>query len=395
MLIITPQEKIDAYYADTDSESQSRLKNLFKGIANYNQVEDSNKSYFIIGSAVDTILTGEEGAFEKAYYVSTLESVPTDSIARVIDTVFSIVKNKYEEYLLTIPVKWNGESEELLETPMPFAEFALPFTKWEPEILSACNENSYQKNWKDETRVSSILSKEEGYFELLVKAEGKTVVDAGTYNVIKGIVDSLKTNVRTAHIFDRVAFANSVDVDMYLQLPIYFTYRGKRCKALLDIVIVVKDEKGNILTVHPIDLKTMSGNTLDFPNSIKARRYDIQGAWYTLALQEYFKVPSDRIRNFCFVVESTTNIGNPLFFECTKSLLETGRNGRKPLYLSEITGEQKTADTPVLVREILGFEQLLDIVIYHDENGWDEEKILKETPHNKPLQVNWEGIVEH
>ena len=64
-VVITPQSEIDKYF-ESDALSQSSLKKLLTGINSFlnNQKEESElfyteKGHFIIGSAVDMLLTGE------------------------------------------------------------------------------------------------------------------------------------------------------------------------------------------------------------------------------------------------------------------------------------------------------------------------------------------------
>ena len=83
-IIITPQAEIDAYF-ESSALSQSSLKLLLKGYHAFVENRDSDedekgeKSHLIIGSAVDLLLTGEEGEFQKQYYVSTLEKKPSST----------------------------------------------------------------------------------------------------------------------------------------------------------------------------------------------------------------------------------------------------------------------------------------------------------------------------
>ena len=208
-------------------------------------------------------------------------------------------------------------------------------------------------------------------------------------------MSSLQNNPRTASFFDRVFFENHPDLTMYYQFPVYFEYRGIECKALLDMVLVQRDIEGKILAIVPIDLKTMNGNTYYFPNSVKQRRYDIQAAWYTLALQHHFAVPegSDVIKPFQFVVESTSYQGKPLNFTVAKSLLNMGRLGRRAISLHDTDMFNGNEDASATIQyEIKGFEQLLDLYIYHSENGFNEEKEIQEAG-LKTIQIDWNGII--
>jgi hypothetical protein len=157
---------------------------------------------------------------------------------------------------------------------------------------------------------------------------------------------------------------------------------------LLDIVFISRDEEANLVSITGVDLKTMNGNTYHFPSSVRTRRYDIQAAWYTLALQKHFAIPEESsiIKPFQFVVESTSYQGKPLNFVVDDSLLTMGRFGRRAIK----SNENSMATT--LQYEIKGFEQLLDLYIYHSENGFTEEKEIQETGLNS-LKINWDGIV--
>jgi hypothetical protein len=184
------------------------------------------------------------------------------------------------------------------------------------------------------------------------------------------------------------------DLTVYYQFPIYFEYRGVNCKALLDMVFVYRTEEGKITVVVGVDLKTMNGNTFYFPSSVRARRYDIQAAWYTLALHKHFAVPdgSDVIKPFQFVVESTSYQGKPLNFIVDSSLLNMGRFGKKALTLVDTNLFTEGAQNATLQQSVLGFEDLLDLYIYHSENGFSEERQIQEAGLN-PLVINWDGVI--
>jgi hypothetical protein len=46
----------------------------------------------------------------------------------------------------------------------------------------------------------------------------------------------------------------------------------------------------------------------------------------------------------------------------------------------------------ILQYEIKGFEQLLDLYVYHSENGFTEEREIQEAGLT-PLKLDWDGIV--
>ena len=121
------------------------------------------------------------------------------------------------------------------------------------------------------------------------------------------------------------------------------------CKALLDMV-VIDDE---LQTVQPIDIKTTGEYPENFHRVAKRFRYDIQAAFYTLALS--YAYPEYTILPFQFLVESTvaSAIGTPLLYTCTESDLLIGRYGGK--YITEVSIATQLF-THTKYTDILGFE---------------------------------------
>jgi len=362
-VIITTRNKVQEYF-DADALNQSTFKLLEKGldymlatIAKREKDNEENKAlpdYFIIGNAVDLILTGEDGEFEEAFYVSRLDKMPSDAEKEITEHVF----NSVDLFAGVVTMDNYGE-----------------------QILEACNTFNWQANWKAETRVNKIIEKCDTYFQELLMSTGKEIISTEMNERIGNIVNSLKSHPRTSKYFDREAQEDRLDVEFYYQLPIYFKYKGQDCKALMDLCIVGKDSSGNIVFIDPIDVKTMSGYTFDFAGNLRTHRYDMQAAWYIQALQSHFGVETDIIRPFKFVVESTTNIGNPLVFELNEETLALGRDGRPGGMI------QGVLDAPLFYsRPIKGFTELVDDYLYN------QDKILDENP--GPIVIDYfKGIL--
>ena len=391
-VFVTPQSEIDAYYA-SEALGQSKAKIILKGLDQFTaeQEDINNKPHIILGKAVDMLLTGAEEEFNQTYYVSKLEKIPTDAVSGIINQVFNQVKNNY---LLSLPiaemihVQDNGdhliiENDSLDEQSeiKTFTEFAGFLHEHEELILQACAEANYQPRWGAEAKLKAIVEPGSEYFKDICKAEGKTVIDVNTHNTILSVVQSLKTHPRTSRYFDKEMQAEQVTVDFYYQLPIYFQYYGMDLKALLDLVVVIKDINGDILKVEPIDLKTMYGNTFDFPTSIKSHRYDIQAAWYTAAIYAHFFLDRENeelVAPFKFIVESTSKQGKPLIFEMTREFLNQAREG-----------VQASANY-----YISGMNDILQKIQYHIENGWELEQEIQEADEKVQfLQVGLYGII--
>ena len=387
-VIVATKEEVLEYY-ESSALGQSKLKLLLGDLGSFHKEFDSSAEHFMIGSAVDCILTNSVEAFQEEYYISSVDKLPSEAVIEILNLVYNDLLQDYAEHLEVV----QGQDEPLPVTP--FDEFVGELSQWSAYILDACEKTGWQPRWGSDAKLKNILEPGSTYFLDMCLGFGKTIISQDQFYTIKNIVLSLKTNPRTAGFFDRVIFEAMPDITMYYQFPIYFEYRGVQCKALLDMVLVERDDKGKILSITGIDLKTMNGNTYYFPSSIKARRYDIQAAWYTLALQHHFAVPegSDVIKPFQFVVESTSFQGKPLNYIVADSLLGIGRFGRRAISLHDtdvFNGDEMAS--AIIQYQIKGFEQLLDMYIYHSENGFTEEREIQEAG-LAPLVVDWDGIV--
>jgi hypothetical protein len=378
-VVVTPYEDVKAYF-ERKELGQSRAKKLLTGfdayMAHVNKEEEPvvEKEYFTIGSMVDSILTGNIGDFERDYHVSEVEKIPSESMLKVVHYVYDEIQN-------------SGIIELL-----PISEIEL--TELEDLILQGYDEYNVQPRWKDATKIANLIESSNEYFKDLLEGTGKTVVSKTLKEKIDKIVDSLRTNPRTARFFDRKMQSKMENYDFYYQLPIYFKEDGVARKALLDLVVVEKDEKGQILNIFPYDLKTMAGNNKFFLSTLKNRRYDIQAAWYTTALAHYFNFPEHEIKPFTFIVESTTFIGRPLTFECSQSLLTIGRQGRDSINIVDTNLFDIHEDTNkniAVVPFIKGIKQILADYRYYQNQGWKEDKLIY--TRGGHLKIDWEGFV--
>lgn len=366
-LIITAQEEINKYY-ESKALNQSTLKNLIGGLDSFlvNQENDhTNNKSFLIGSAVDTLLTAQDGVFRQQYYISNIENKPSDTEIDIIEKVFNLVTEKYKEG------EWKTKDIH------NFSGF----------ILQVADELEWRNNWKPETRINKICEIGYNYFEDLKNSYGKTILSLEEAELITNIVTSLKTNSLTQFYFDKDKFKKVDNVEVYYQFPIYFEITSEdgdiiECKALLDILIVYKDDNGNISNIQPIDLKTMSGNTLSFYSNFRRFRYDIQAAWYTLALKQHFKINSEKILPFKFIVESTTNVGKPLIYTIDDELLDLGLNGREEILYKNV----------LISKQIVGIKELIEEFVYYKETGFQEDIMITKNKGTLKLGVN--GIID-
>lgn len=386
-VIIASREEIEEYY-QSDALGQSKAKLLLGDLSQFNKEFDSTAEHFVIGSAVDCLLTSTQEEFDRQYYISSVEKKPSDTIIEILGLVHQLIVEDYTEYLnVIIP------GEEEMQENATLLEFVGELKNWGTYILESCEKVGWQPRWGDDAKLKNVIEPGSEYFLDLCASFGKTILSSTQHQTILRIVKSLQENGRTARFFDRETFETLDKWTAYYQFPIYFEHRGVKCKALLDMLFIERDSKGMITQIIPVDLKTMAGNTYHFPSSIRQRRYDIQAAWYTLALQHYFAIPegSATIKPFQFVVESTSYQGKPLTFVVSDSLLKLGRYGRKAVSLlnTDLFSDNAEEDA-VLQSHIKGFEDLIGLYLFHSEFGFEEEVEIIEAGIN-PLKVNWNG----
>jgi hypothetical protein len=348
---------LESYY-ENPAISQSKLKLLLSNPKLFNTVEEpemyfEEKKHFTIGSAVDCLLTQPQIEFDSKYHISNLQNKPSDTVKSIVNQVFDkVIEQQYEAI---------G-----------------PITTYSDIILQCCEEHQYQSGWKEQTKINKICEAWE-YWEDLKQALGKQVLSQEENDLISQIVMSIRTSEATSKYFEK-----NRHIEVIFQMAIAFEYKGIVCKALLDMVIINHQNK----TIQPIDIKTMGDYTINFPKSLRQRRYDIQAAFYVEALKSKEVYTIYEILPFKFIVESTIDPGTPLVFTCTKSLLDLGKYGRNGFL---IEGEKSVIQNYIVIPEIKGFHQLIEDYEWYLENGFEKSRKIVES--KSEFQIDWEGII--
>ena len=374
MIRLGLQEEVDRYF-ESGKASQSFLKALCKGVAYAKRPEKTmyyeEKGNLLIGSAIDDLLSMGTEAFNVKYFVASKDK-PSDAIMSIVQMIFDKV------------VEQQGQVPQ--ENIHSFAN----------EVLEALDYHKYQTRWKEETRINKGMELGYAYFEELKEAYGKQILSPIEYEIVSNIRMSWTTHKHTTSYF------NNPDVHIFFQVPIYFTYLNVDCKALLDMVIV--DTKAQ--TIQPIDFKTMAGSVMDFPKSVKRFGYNFQGAFYTEALKQLRADKVDRVTlastieeleelieedmeilPFKFMVETTDfkenkitgeiqyMQGSPLMYTLSDEQMTIGKYGRPELLQSIASTQIADYNTyPIKHRPILGFNDGIDLYVWHTNNGFDLDK---------------------
>ena len=322
--------EISNYFANSALNQTSIKVILNKGIQAFVEQQEQllsveeepyeEKEHFIVGSAVDCIITGEEGAFDRKYAYSNLIHKPSDAIMTIVQKVFR-----------EIP-----EDQAVLHDILSYKR----------ELYDSCNDNNYymsrkvpseklikgkpdERTWEEDKRVENFMG--DGtvakYWEELINSKGKQLLSEYENNKIVAVSDSFKNHQHTRNLF-----TDGDNVDIIYQMPLFFTLEGVLCKALLDMIRINHRAK----KIMPIDLKTMGDYVLRFNQSLRRNRYDIQGAFYTTAVSECLNtigkligkdISDYEVSNFAFIVESTTKPGTPMIYVMDDTLTDSGKIG--------------------------------------------------------------------
>lgn len=373
MLYITEDSKIRDYFANKEKVSQSNLKNLAKGVEAYKKLIEQRKESsdfdekepIIIGNIVDTTLFSVGGTAKTAekYAAVEIAKKPSDTIVVILKALFEKAK------------QFGTQNIPFNDVPDAFYHSILDKVEW-------------YKNRTHASRIETIKKdvNSEGYYNFLTQYADKICVSEEEYSTANAMIKTLQSDPKTKKYFDRTKISANSKIDIYFQLPVYFTLNGVECKALFDIVVVIKDESGKQLRIIPIDLKTTSCFLIDFAAQFKRMRYDIQGSFYTEAFNPANNPVFDtkgpiradettKIENFRFIVASSANPEKVLEVKMDENLLDIGKYGNY-------------SDNGILWDK--GFTTLIDDWNYYAEHGMEDERLLKEADYS--LNINWKGM---
>lgn len=213
------------------------------------------------GSMVDTLLTDGQDAFNAKYFVCT---VP-------------IVSDDFKSVALAIKDEIGNACTSLYElSDKHIVEYLDRF-------------GIYQNNWKAETKAEKVRTGANLYYQMLLKSNGKEVVDTETFNDVMKCVNALKTNEATEFYFRK---DNRFDnIERFYQLKYKGEYNKIPIRCMMDLAIVDHNKK----TITPCDIKTCSEPEYLFPRSFMKYTYWMQAQLYTYLLKqtiekdEYFK----------------------------------------------------------------------------------------------------------
>lgn len=289
-------------YRELAGLNQSLLKKILVSPATFlkekNRTGDSEGEHFVFGSMVDDLLLNPQ-SFDDKYYVMEEGSIS--------DTFKSITQYVYD-YTLTDNGIWS-----------------LNDAKLEPIILEAYKVYSYQGRWGDATKLKNFREKCQTYYDSLVSAKGKKIVNKSDYSKAVICVASLKGDPYTGqyHSHDK-------NTEEWRHKVIQFELLGYRMKGELDKVFIDHVNK----TITPIDYKTTGTSVNSFNFDFWKFRYDFQAAFYWMGLSkdpEIKKLVEQgyQLKHFMYIVVEKESINPPMIFRVPNAVTEIGWAGGK------------------------------------------------------------------
>lgn len=247
----------------------------FGAIATLGEKKESESLLF--GSLVDTLLTGTQEEFNERFFVADFDKLKPSEV--------TVVRALFDRY--------HTDYNSLDRIP-------------DADLLAIANEVGYGKGWRDSTRITGMKNCAE-YYNLLILAETKTVVDNATYQQALAAVEALRTSPSTRDYFAQDNPFNDRFERLY-QGKFRATFDGLQYSCMADLIVVDHEKK----IIYPCDLKTSSHKEYEFMESFIHWNYDIQAREYaailkdTLSKDEYFK--DFTIMPYRFIVVNRENL---------------------------------------------------------------------------------------
>lgn len=347
------KQQVDEYHLRPEL-NQSQLKMLIvQGIQAFldkreelaADLDFDEKAHFLIGNAVDAYFSYGVDEWIKMYHYSKLFRKPSDVEMRIIImTMQKVTAGMVTDSESPDEYKKLAAYPEQIYQAMNEVVTEYDSTGNPKKIGYYMNRKPKTDRYEDDNRYNVMPSVKSGlaqeYWEELITAKGKQILSdveteiiMGKFNedgaLIKpGVIMSLLMHQNTAFLFNE----ETEGVDTIYQMPLYFEEDGEQCKILPDILRVAHRNK----VIIPLDMKTLTGPILRFNDSVRIRRYDFQGGFYSNGIDKCrdqisallgIDVSDYTLAPFSFVAESTTHIGTPLIFKLSPEMLRCGEFG--------------------------------------------------------------------
>jgi len=274
------------------------------------RLENKLKKHFLIGGAVDMLLTDNA---------------------------------KFEETYIHFDGKQAGEKADAVLQGLAIDNIDIRLID-SSELRDYCHSVGFYTNWKDGESHRKELMKNIEYYEFLCAANGKIILDTISYQVVqatyKRIIEGRYTGAYLTNL------QTNPKLRVYPQFCLIAEIYGIIYKGMLDFCVF--DDENHHITI--IDVKTLWKHSNMFPKQLEWLRYDLQAVGYIELVKKLF--PHYTV-SYEFIVESTdAKLTSPIIYELSEQTIFEGKYGN-------------------IERNKVGFEELITRYLFHDfSNEW-------------------------
>lgn len=280
-------------YLKNESLNQSFLKKV---------LTNNNKKFketlaVTLGSYLDGLLTTPY-LVDEMFQIG-LAKRPSDAIKGFLDTVLGVLLEK--------------ESEE---------NISLLIDDYKEQILIEASKINYQPKWGPDAIWNSIKKDGEDYWNEKIESKGKLVITKEEHDLCTQLAALTLSSPITAKYF-----IDQKRVDIYYQLPLYWTYLDEPCKGLLDMLLIEHETK----TIYIVDLKSTGVESLEEWFRIAfQKKYNFQLSFYKEGVEQNFKELLEQnytVQCRWMVIPTNTQKFKPWIIPCTNTMLDFGKSG--------------------------------------------------------------------
>lgn len=344
-------------YDKTPYLSQSDLKLMETNIQEFyaqkvlgQAREENRKRYFDVGDLIEIMYLQPE---LKSEFFTMPNIVLGDKFKLLMDELFALALTMHTEELEVLE-NMNLPCTKLCENVNEYMDWVEIAAKKALYYYNPEKDKPWSRNL--ETIQNEVKTTGAAYFQALVTANGKRVVNVEDWNTALKCVEKITTSnnskiVEIVQTIEKVRNGNAEGIEVLIGRVLTGEINGVKMKGLLDLGIVNHNTK----TVWPLDLKSIR-SILMFPGNYRKLKYGRQGALYQSLLVQMY--PGYKVKNFGFIAVGTD--------AALDDRAEYYEMSEKEIY-AQIHGI--TEDGKVVFR---GIHQALDDYKWHDKhNVWN------------------------
>lgn len=339
MKVFRTDENLIKEYFESESLNQSKLKNISKGLQYFKDSleKEFDSEAMKIGRAVDLKLSAGKEVFDNTYFV-TDEKIPEGVIGEIVKLIYENIDS------------------------------ANPGTLSDHKTLigAVLEEYDWYASRTLASRINSVIKGGEQYFDFLIKANGKEVVNSEFMSKVDKHIVNFKNNDLINTIISE-DFEEDNNTLIFYQIPIYFILEDIECKALIDCVVVNLNSKNEVTNLTIIDFKTTSSYLTEFNSVAMSLRYDIQGTWYKTGILSDYTSP---VKEFNDLSGKFTDCNVDLFFAVSSDKCDRA----EVFYASDqyiedsVRGYKNSRGY-----NITGLGEMISLYKFYEKTNWSEE----------------------